>query len=153
MKALTFPHNLGEGKLEGQKDNDVYYYLGLCQEKLGDTVKAKEYFEKASVSSGELSVSLYYNDQPADMIYYQGLSKLALGVNNRAKACFNRLIDYGKEHMDDEVKADYFAVSLPQIQVFDEDLSKNANAHCRHLIDLGEKGLDIMDRKDDCYDI
>ena len=153
MKALTFPHNLGEGKLEGQKDNDVYYYLGLCQEKLGDTVKAKEYFEKASVSSGELSVSLYYNDQPADMIYYQGLSKLALGDNNGAKACFNRLIDYGKEHMDDEVKADYFAVSLPQIQVFDEDLSKNANAHCRHLIDLGEKGLDIMDRKDDCYDI
>ena len=30
-RALVFPHNLGEGKLEGAKDNNIYYYLGLAE--------------------------------------------------------------------------------------------------------------------------
>ena len=29
-RALVFPHNLGEGKLEGARDNDIHYYLGLA---------------------------------------------------------------------------------------------------------------------------
>lgn len=28
--ALVYPENLGEGKLEGTKDNHIFYYLGLC---------------------------------------------------------------------------------------------------------------------------
>ena len=40
--ALVFPHNLGEGKLEGAKDNDIYYCLGLAERALGNEAAAVE---------------------------------------------------------------------------------------------------------------
>ena len=53
---------------------------------------------------------------------------------------FDELLKYGKEHMDDEVGIDYFAVSLPDLQVFTEDLSKRNRIHCLFLIGLGNLG-------------
>ena len=28
--AQTYPHNLGEGKLYGAQENDIFYWLGYC---------------------------------------------------------------------------------------------------------------------------
>ncbi|MEI3282647.1 MAG: hypothetical protein V8R61_08075 [Enterocloster sp.] len=36
-KALYYPENLGEGKLEGRKDNHINYYLGVTTEAMGDS--------------------------------------------------------------------------------------------------------------------
>ena len=36
---------------------------------------------------------MYYNDQPADMIYYQGLAREKLSRPVEAKARFNKLLD------------------------------------------------------------
>lgn len=74
-KALVYPENLGEGKLEGTKDNHIHYYLGLAKEHLGENEAAKEEYEAASIGTDEPAGMMYYNDQPADMIYYQGLAK------------------------------------------------------------------------------
>ena len=41
----------------------------------------------------------------------------------------------------DEARIDYFAVSLPDLQLFDEDLSLRNRAHCEYLIGLGSYGL------------
>ena len=35
-KALVYPENLGEGKVEGSKDNNINYYLGVATEAMGD---------------------------------------------------------------------------------------------------------------------
>lgn len=35
-RALAFPHNLGEGRLEGAKDNNIHYYLGLAEQCPGE---------------------------------------------------------------------------------------------------------------------
>ena len=59
----------------------------------------------------------YYNDQPADMIMYQGLAYQKLGSTREAKARFYRLIDYGEQHLKDQVKIEYFAVSLSLIHI------------------------------------
>lgn len=77
--ALVYPENLGEGKLEGTKDNHLYYHLGLAYQKLG---RKKE-----------------------------------------AKARFYRLIDYGEQHLEEQVQIEYFAVSLPDLQRDDTGLS------------------------------
>ena len=84
---------------------------------------------------------MYYNDQPADMILYQGLAQSALGRDDKARSRFYRLISYGEKHYYDQVKIDYFAVSLPDLQLFDEDLSLRNRAHCEYLIALGSYGL------------
>ena len=84
---------------------------------------------------------MYYNDQPADMILYQGLSYLKLGKVREAKSRFYRLIDYGERHLEDQVKVEYFAVSLPDFLIFDEDYTAKNRAHCYYLMALGNMGL------------
>lgn len=140
-KALVFPENLGEGKLEGAKDNDIYYYLGLCHRELGQEDKAVEYLERASFGDEEPSSAMYYNDQPAELIAFQGLAHRALGREDKAKSRFYKLISYGEKHYYDQVKIDYFAVSLPDLQLFDEDLSEKNRLYCEKLIKLGKKYL------------
>ena len=46
----------------------------------------------------------------------------------------------------------YFAVSLPDLQLFDEDLSVRNRAHCEYLIALGSYGLGDRERAEKCYD-
>lgn len=101
-QALVFPHNLGEGKLEGQKDNDIYYLLGVCLRKLGDETAAHSAFEKAAEGDSTPAGAMYYNDQPADMILYRGLAHEALGCHSEALKCFHQLVDYGETHLFDE---------------------------------------------------
>lgn len=139
--ALVYPENLGEGKLEGTKDNHIYYYLGLALEGQGKNMEAKECFDKATVGTNEPAGAMYYNDQPADMILYQGLAYLKIGKQREAKARFYRLIDYGERHLDDQMKVEYFAVSLPDFLIFDEDYTAKNRAHCYYLMALGNIGL------------
>ena len=140
-EALHFPHNLGEGKLEGAKDNDLYYYLGIAAKMQGRQEQANAYLARAAVGTEEPAGMMYYNDQPADLILYQGLAQRALGNEEKACARFQKLVDYGETHMSDEMKIDYFAVSLPDLQLWNEDLNRRNRAHCQYLIALGSYGL------------
>ena len=79
QEALSYPENLGEGRLEGTKDNHLYYCLGLALEQLGETEEAKACFEKATEGAMEVAGMMYYYDQPADMILCQGLALEKLG--------------------------------------------------------------------------
>lgn len=142
LRTVSYPENLGEGKLEGTKDNHVNYYLGLIKEQLGDPDGAKACFERAAVGTNEPAGMMYYNDQPADMIYYQGLALEKLGRPVEAKARFNKLLDYGERHMFDHIRVSYFAVSLPDFLIFEDDLNKKNQAHCHYLIGLAQLGMD-----------
>ena len=141
QQALVFPENLGEGKLEGAKDNDIYYALGLACRQLGQEEQAQTFFQRASVGTGEPAGMMYYYDQPADMILYQGLAHRALGDEQAARARFHKLVDYGEAHLFDQVSFDYFAVSLPDLLLFQEDLTLRNQGHCHFLIGLGCLGL------------
>ncbi|MCR5486972.1 MAG: DUF5107 domain-containing protein [Lachnospiraceae bacterium] len=144
--ALSYPENLGEGRLEGTKDNHLYYTLGLAKEKLGKTAEARECFEKATLGVMEPAGMMYYYDQPADMILYQGLAKEKLGKQAEANARFYKLIDYGEQHLRDRFKMDYFAVSMPDMSVFDADMDDRNRAHCYYLMGLGNLGLGRQDK-------
>lgn len=139
--ALKYPENLGEGKLEGTKDNHLNYYLGCAYEAIGKEELARQHFILASAGTKDPAGMMYYNDQPADMILYQGLAKEKLGYSAEAKARFYKLIDYGETHIFDEVKIEYFAVSLPDFMIFNEDWNKRNKVHCYYLIGLGYLGL------------
>lgn len=140
MRTQSYPENLGEGRLEGTKNNHVNYYLGLCAEALGDQDAAKTYFQTATIGTDQPAGMMYYNDQPADMILFEGLAKLKFGEEVSGKSHFNKLIDYGERHMKNDVKIEYFAVSLPDFQIFEEDWNRRNKAHCHYLIGLGYLG-------------
>ncbi len=150
--ALVYPANLGEGKLVGARDNHIHFFLGETYNGLGDLDAARAQFEQAAAGSADPTSQMYYNDQPPDMIFYQGMAHLALGHVNQAHAIFERLIHYGREHLNDEIKMDYFAVSLPDFVVFDADLTQRNKIHCHYLIGLGELGLDNAEGAAQAFD-
>ena len=139
--AEVYPLNLGEGKLYGAQENDIHYWLGCAYSALDENDKAVMYWEKASVGSSEPAAAIFYNDQPPDKIFYQGAALMKLGREKEAHQRFGRLVEYGRQHYNDEVKIDYFAVSLPDLMIFDDDLDKKNKVHCHYLIGLGELGM------------
>lgn len=140
-ECLVYPHNLGEGKLRGAQDNDFHYLLGLCHKALGLTEEAQKAFMQATDGPTEPAAALYYNDAKPDKIFYAGLAFRALGNENKARAYFNRLVSYGKQHLHDRVTMDYFAVSLPDLQVWDGSLDEMNRIHCLYMLALGYAGL------------
>ena len=108
-------------------------------------------FTEAAQGSSEPTAALYYNDQPPELIYYQALAKRRLGQEDEAQAIFARLIDYADQHMDDDVKMDYFAVSLPDFLVFDGDLAARNCIHCHFMALLGYLGLGEQEKAEEEY--
>ena len=145
-----YPHNLGEGKLESGQENNLYYLLGLVQEKLGEAKDAFESLTRACCGESEPVGMMYYNDQPPEMIYYQGLAYRMLGEEEQAVRRFQKLVDYGREHIRDDVKIDYFAVSLPDLLIFEENLNERNRKHCLFMMSLGLKGLGRIDEAEKC---
>ncbi len=84
---------------------------------------------------------MYYYDQPADMILFQGLGFKELSEESAANARFYKLIDYGEHHVDDKFEMDYFAVSMPDMSVFDTDMDVKNRVHCYYLMGLGNMGI------------
>ena len=140
-QAREYPDNLNEGKLAGAQENHINYYLGVAYEGLNQPDKARACFERASVGLSEPTSAMYYNDQPPDMIFYQGLAWQQLGGADQAQAIFEKLVRYGQDHLNDDVKMDYFAVSLPNFLVFEDDLTLRNRIHCHYMMALGYAGL------------
>lgn len=140
--ALSYPHNLGEGKLQGTCDNDINYYLGNAYGCINEKEQATKYYERATIGLDVPTSAMFYNDQPPESIFYQGLALLKLNKTDAAKGRFNKLIDYGEKHLFEHVKIDYFAVSLPDFLIFDEDLDQRNQIHCYYLMGLGHLGME-----------
>ncbi len=140
-ECLEYPDNLGEGKLAGARENDFNYLMGCAWHSKGEEAMARTFFEKAITGSSDPTDAIYYNDQKPDKIYYQGLAMKKLGMEDEAEQIFNKLIDYGFRHINDEVRIDYFAVSLPDLLIWDYDLRQRNIIHCQYLIGLGLLGL------------
>ncbi|MEJ7830071.1 MAG: tetratricopeptide repeat protein, partial [Segetibacter sp.] len=136
-----YPINMGEGKLYGTQENDIHYLQGCAYEAMGVKENAKEKFVQATKGISEPVLAIFYNDPQPDNIFYQGLAWLKLGDENKAKKIFEKLISFAAQHLNDKIEIDYFAVSLPDLLVFDQDLSLKNKVHCDYLTGLGLLGL------------
>ena len=139
--SKVYPHNLGEGKLQGVQENDIDYWLGCAYDGVGKKSKAIEYWELASKGKSDPTIAWFYNDPQPDMIFYQGLAFLKLNKREEANIRFNKLLAYGEKHLSDHVKIDYFAVSMPDLLIWEEDLKIRNQINCHYLIGLAYKGI------------
>ncbi|MDB4918568.1 DUF5107 domain-containing protein [Mucilaginibacter sp.] len=144
QKAQEYPYNLGEGKLFGAQENDIFYWLGIACEGLSEKETARQYFEDATRGLAEPSAAMFYNDQQPDKLFYQGLAWAKLNQKEKAAMIFQKLIDYGNTHLDEQVKIDYFAVSLPDMLIFEADLTVRNHIHCLYMMGLGYLGLEDL---------
>ena len=126
-ECLVFPPHLGEGKLFGAQDNDFLYFLGR--------------YEEGTAGPTEPAAAMYYNDAKPDKIFYAALCYRKLGQEDKARGLFYKLVNYGKQHLFDHVTMDYFAVSLPDLLIWDGDLDQQNRIHCLYMLALGYYGL------------
>ena len=144
-ECLDYPHHLGEGKLYGAQENDFYYLLGVAYDALGEKEKAVECWEKATKGPQEPAAAMYYNDAKPDKIFYQGLALYKLGREGEAHGRFYRLINYGKQHIFEKQVMDYFAVSLPDLLIWEDSLDVKNLIHCKYMLALGYYGMGDME--------
>ena len=83
---------------------------------------------------------MFYNDQQPDTIFYQGMALKMMDQPGEAANRFRKLRDYGKNHLNDQITMDYFAVSFPDILIWEDDLDKRNHQLCLYLMGLGELG-------------
>ena len=55
----------------------------------------------------------------------------------RHLGCFNKLIKHGEKHLFDHCRIDYFAVSLPDLAIWEDDLDKRNCIHCNYVMGVG----------------
>ena len=140
-ECLDYPHHLGEGKLYGAQENDFHYLLGLAYEGMGNVETARKYWEEATKGPQEPAAAMYYNDAKPDKIFYQGLALYKLGREGEAHGRFYRLINYGKQHIFEKQIMDYYAVSLPDLLIWEDSLDMKNLIHCKYMLALGYLGL------------
>ena len=140
-ECLEYPPHLGEGKLYGAQENDFYYLLGVAYEALNEKKKALNCWQKAIIGPQEPAAAMYYNDAKPDKIFYQGLALRKLGREDEAHGRFFKLINYGKQHIYDKVVMDYFAVSLPDLLIWEDSLDTKNLIHCKYMLALGYYGM------------
>lgn len=141
QQALHYPQNLGEGRLPGQTDNDIWYLLGHCAQLQGHFEESQRYFSRATRGGSSLDAGRYYNDQPVDYLFWQGMAQRKLGDDAEADALFNSFLQWVESHHDNVPDVDFFAVSLPDLVVLDTSAQAKHQQHCLFINALGHLGL------------
>ena len=146
LAALTFPHNLGEGKLVVQTDNDLYFLAAYYAQKAGaDQAQVQDYLNKAQQGDTTISEQHYYNDLPLDYVFYHGLAQAVSGDVQGAKQLFETMKKWSYDAFDQEVQEDFFAVSLPDLVVLDSNLVTARHENCLLMRLLAAIGLNDQD--------
>jgi tetratricopeptide (TPR) repeat protein len=116
------PPNLGEEFHYLESRADLNYWRGRALSVLGRLQEAEEaYLDSANEVQDfkEMTVISY-----SQLTYYRGRSLLALGRDKEAHQVFSALRQYAAELKQFPAKIDYFATSLPNMLVFEEDLTQ-----------------------------
>ncbi len=140
--AFSSPDNLGEARHLLAADAHIHYEIGQCYLNIGETEKAREHWQKAAETSGDFSSMAVCDYSPIDM--YRALSLGALGQFDAQQELLSNLREYGNQKLTSTAKIDYFATSLPNLLVFEDDIQKRQLAEAHYLIGLSYLGEDDL---------
>ena len=129
--AQSYPANLGEGKHLLTLEADLNYFAGLARNALGDKEGSKACFQKAAGTE----------TPPSRMTYYQALAMKELGEEAASTRKLEELLAFAEKQRHSEVKIEYFATSLPNFLIFEDDLQRRNQVDCTFLKGLSYLGL------------
>ena len=129
--ARNYPANLGEGKHLLTLERDLDYLSGCAAQRLGDARRAAQYWQKAAAplpATGPQS-------------YFQALAAMALGEDEPGQKILRELSEFAERQRNSTVKIDYFATSLPNMILFEDDLQRRNRSESLLLSGLAACGL------------
>jgi tetratricopeptide (TPR) repeat protein len=132
--ARHYPHNLGEGKHLLTRETHLDYFGGLALTLASRAEEAKGLWRRAADTENETDM----------FAYYRALALRCLGDDAGAIALLRRLHQYAEAQINADVKIDYFATSLPNFLLFEDDLGKRNRIECLFLRGLANLGLNRL---------
>lgn len=137
--AMDTPPNLGEAYHPLAATTDVNYWIGCALRALGRTDDAHRHFTASAETSGDFAEMAVTAHSP--LTYYRGLALRALGREADATKVFADLRAFATARLGEPATIDYFATSLPNLLVFEEDLQARRDAEQHLLLALAAHGL------------
>ena len=134
--ARNYPHNLGEGKHLLTLERDLDYLSGLAAHQCGDREGASRFWKAAAAPLPE----------PGVYSYFQALALRELGNEQAAQEVLSNLARFAEDKRKTAAKIDYFATSLPNLLLFDDDLEERNRIESLLLSALADHGLGHTDK-------
>ena len=131
VEAGSYPHNLGEGKHLLTPEAHLHYFAGVALDRLGRGEEARDSWRKAAASGEGMTM----------FTYYRALALQRLGQEIAAGQLLRDLRMFAEEREDAEMKIDYFATSLPNFLLFEDDVQERNRTECQFLKALANLGL------------
>lgn len=135
-EARHYPQNLGEGKHLLTLERDLDYLEGHSLELAGGQEEARTCWLAAAKPLSS----------PSLHSYYRALALRRLGREQEAESALHDLIAHGRRQKETKPRIDYFATSLPNFLLFEDDLESRNTAESLLLIACGELGLGNSDK-------
>jgi tetratricopeptide (TPR) repeat protein len=129
--ARHYPHNLGEGKHLLTLETHLDYFSGLAHEAAGRIEEARRYWRAAAEAATGWT----------PMTYYRALALAKLGQTRQSRELLQALLEYARRQREAEVAIDYFATSLPNFLLFEDNLARSNQIDCAFLEGLAHAGL------------
>jgi tetratricopeptide (TPR) repeat protein len=129
--ARRYPENLGEAKHLLTLERDLDYFSGLAAEQLGEAELAGSYWNAAAAPLSAVGIHSWFQAQALRQ----------LDNERAAHDVFTHLAEFARQQMAKEPKIDYFATSLPNLLLFDDDLVKRNRIESLVLSALVGNGL------------
>lgn len=137
--AMDTPESLGEAYHLLQAKADVNYWIGMAYKALGKRDDAARHFELSAAEVGDFSEMAVIAHSA--LSYFRGLALRELGMIAEASALFEDLRQFAQAKLLEIAVIDYFATSLPNLLVFEEDLQARRDAENHLLIAMACHGL------------
>lgn len=128
LAARNYPRNLGEGKHLLTPEAHLDYFTSVALSQLGRQEEGMQYLNRVFADEDRISW----------MSYYQALSYQALGRHTAAKRTLKGMRSFAEKQMSAEIKVEYFATSLPDFLLFEDDLHKKNQVNCLFMVALAD---------------
>jgi len=138
--AVNTPSSLGEARHPLQSMAEIHYWQGRALQAAGREEEARASFAQSAGAHGDFKGMAVVAHSP--LTYFSALSLRALGREDEAVQLLNDLIQFAESRIGHPQPVDFFATSLPNLLVFDEDHSLRWDADHHLLAALGCLGLD-----------
>jgi tetratricopeptide (TPR) repeat protein len=143
------PRNLGEEFHYLQSKADVNYWRGQALSTLGQVKAAEEAFLSSANETSDFKAMVVTPYSAS--AYYRGLSLLALKRDNEAQQLFAEFRQHAEHVRQLPGRIDYFATSLPNMLVFEGDLSRVNQIEGLFLKGLALAGLGRIREAQLCF--
>jgi tetratricopeptide (TPR) repeat protein len=130
--AMETPARLGEKYHLLQAKADVIYWQGMALRALGHDREAVAKFQEAAAESGDfqgMAVTAF-----SELSIFKALALRELGREADAREVLEAVAAYARGELQIPAKIDYFATSLPNLLVFEEDIQEAKKARMDQLL-------------------